>query len=454
MSQVDNSLNSHRATSQSHVGRLLLRKTKPRRWVQFGLIALLLGIGGFGLQQLLLVTAKRSAPMLLTQSVEQKTLPVTLTANGSVEAKRSINLSPKTAGTIKTLLVKEGDRVRQGQTIAVMDDTDLRGQLTQAQGQLAQQEANLQRLLAGDRPQETLQLKARLRSTQAELQKAEADLNSYQQLYDEGAVSRQEYQQTVTARDVAQANVEDAQQALALSQSGTRQEEIAEARAQVQSARGSLETIQNQLDETKVLAPFDGVVVQTYADVGSFVSPSMSGSSDSASSSSILELASDRLEIVVNIAESQIGKIKLDQTVQLKVDALPGEVLAGTVAQIAPRATVSQNVTSFEVKVAVDESTSDRLAIGMNTEAEFEVSQLENALLVPNAAVVRQEEGTGVYVLNSDGVPVFQPIETGLSAEGYTEVKSGLQKNEEVLLSLPEESEPRSQGLSLPKPPQ
>lgn len=453
MSHATN-IQSDRAPYQSFRERLSLVKPKPKRWVRIGLIALLLlGVGGFGIWRLLLVTAERSAPELLTQSVEQKTIPITLTANGSVEAKRSINLSPKTAGTIETLLVKEGDRVQQGQTIAVMDDAELRGQLTQAEGQLAQQEANLQRLLAGDRPQETLQFEARLRSTQAELQKAEADLNSYQQLYEAGAVSRQEYQQTVTARDVAQANVEDARQTLALSQSGTRQEEVAQARAQVQSAQGSLETIQNQLNETKVLAPFDGVVVRTYADVGSFVSPSMSGSSDSASSSSILELASDRLEIVVNIAESQIAKIQLGQTVQLEVDARPGEILTGTVAQIAPRATVSQNVTSFEVKVAVDEATSDRLAIGMNTEAEFEVSRLENALLVPNAAVVRQAEGTGVYILNSDSVPVFQPIETGFSTEGYTEVKSGLQGNEEVLLSLPE-SKPPSRGLSLPKPPQ
>ncbi|MBE9100956.1 efflux RND transporter periplasmic adaptor subunit [filamentous cyanobacterium LEGE 07170] len=415
---------------------------------------MLLVLGGFGVRQLLVILAERSAPPLLTQPVEQKTVTVTITANGTVEAERSINLSPKTAGVIQTLLVEEGDRVRQGEVLAVMDDANLRGQLTEAQGQLVQQEANLQRVLAGDRPQETAQTQARLRSAQAELEMAEADLISDEMLYEAGAISRQSYQQTVTARNVAQAAVDEAQQTVALSQIGTRQEEIDQARAQVIAAQGSLETIQTQLDETSVLAPFDGVVVNTYADVGSFVSPSTSGAgNDSDLSSSILELASDQLEVVVNIAESQIGQIQLGQTVQIRVDAFPGEIFTGVVDQIAPRATVSQNVTSFEVQIAVDTATSDALAIGMNVEAEFEVSRLEDALLVPNAAVIRQAEGTGVYVLGEDGDPVFQPIDTGLTAEGQTEVLSGLDEGEPVLVSPPTQPADRPSGFSLPEPP-
>ncbi|WP_439344224.1 efflux RND transporter periplasmic adaptor subunit [Vacuolonema iberomarrocanum] len=425
------------------------------RWLRYSFIGvLLLVLGGFGVRQLLVILAERSAPPLLTQPVEQKTVTVTITANGTVEAERSINLSPKTAGVIQTLLVEEGDRVRQGEVLAVMDDANLRGQLTEAQGQLVQQEANLQRVLAGDRPQETAQTQARLRSAQAELEMAEADLISDEMLYEAGAISRQSYQQTVTARNVAQAAVDEAQQTVALSQIGTRQEEIDQARAQVIAAQGSLETIQTQLDETSVLAPFDGVVVNTYADVGSFVSPSTSGAgNDSDLSSSILELASDQLEVVVNIAESQIGQIQLGQTVQIRVDAFPGEIFTGVVDQIAPRATVSQNVTSFEVQIAVDTATSDALAIGMNVEAEFEVSRLEDALLVPNAAVIRQAEGTGVYVLGEDGDPVFQPIDTGLTAEGQTEVLSGLDEGEPVLVSPPTQPADRPSGFSLPEPP-
>jgi HlyD family secretion protein len=110
----------------------------------------------------------------LTQVVERKTVPTTITANGTVKAYRSINLSPKTAGVVKSLLVKEGDRVRQGQTVALMDDSSLRGQLTQYQGQLLQQQANLQRLQAGNRPQDIAKAEAQLAEVKANLQQLQA----------------------------------------------------------------------------------------------------------------------------------------------------------------------------------------------------------------------------------------------------------------------------------------
>uniref|UniRef100_UPI002623A171 HlyD family secretion protein n=1 Tax=Acaryochloris sp. IP29b_bin.137 TaxID=2969217 RepID=UPI002623A171 len=296
-------------------------------------LMLMLGPGRIGVQFLISSrTAFSTQP--LTQSVERKTLPVTITANGTVYAARSINLSPKSAGVIEQLLVQEGDRVRQGQLVANMDDSNLRGQLTQMQGQLAQQEANLQRLLAGNRrediakakaqltearaqlqqlqtgsrPQEVAQAEARLQQAQATLKLRETDWQRYQQLYQAGAVSRESRDQKRTDRDVTKNQVREAEQALALQQAGPRAEEvtqagardtqqeqtlavlqagnrtedIAQARAQVLSAQGSLATIQSQLWDAKILAPFDGVVTQIYADVGAFVSPSMAGSGISA----------------------------------------------------------------------------------------------------------------------------------------------------------------------------
>jgi HlyD family secretion protein len=471
------------------------------KWLRFGLpIMLLLGTSG---RLNFLPVGNRSQPNLLTQSVERKTVPIRITANGTVDAERSINLSPKSAGVIKALYVKEGDRVRRGQVVAVMDDSNLRGELTQMQGQLAQQEANLQRLIAGDRPeniaqaeaqlaeaeanlqqlragnrpQEIAQASASLQEAQATLRQRQADWQRYQQLSQEGAISQQDLDLKQMDRDVAQKQVTQAAQALALQKAGTRPEQIAqaeaqvaqqaqavallkagsraedvqEARAQVQAAKGALQTVQAQVNDTQVVAPFDGTVITKYADAGAFVSPSMVGGGDSASSSSILTLSSNRLQVVVNLSESQIAKVKLGQAVTIQADAFPGESLMGKVSQIAPKATVSQNVTSFEVRVAIT-SPSEKLRAGMNVEAQFEIGRLENALLVPNAAVVRQAEGTGVYVLERNK-PVFQPIQTGATAGSQTEVKSGLQGDEQVLLSPPKQSDPSPSGLSLPKAP-
>jgi HlyD family secretion protein len=498
----------------------------------------------------------RSTDKPLAQAVDRKTVATTVTANGTVKAYRSINLSPKTAGIIRTLLFKEGDRVKQGQVVAVMDDSSLRGELAQYQGQLLQQQANLQRLTAGNRPediakaeaqlaevkanlrqlqagsrpediakaeaqlaevkanlqqlqagnrpQEIAQAAAKLQQAQATLKQRAGDWQRYQQLYKSGAISGQTLEQKRTDRDVAQNQVSEAQQVLALQQAGvrpeqvaqarskvaqqaqsvallkagarpeeiaqaqakvaqqvqavavlkagTRKEEIAQAQAQVQAARGALKTIQDRVAETKILAPFDGIVLEKYADVGAFVSPSMvGGGSASASSSSILMLTSDRQQVVVNISESQIAKIKLGQAVTIEADAFPGEKFTGRVEQIAPQAKVAQNVTSVEVRVSIL-LTSKKLATGMNVEAQFAVGQLANALFVPNAAVVRQSQGAGVYVLRQDGKSVFQPIQTGMTSGKQTEVKSGLQGGEQILLSPPAE-QPSGGGLKFPPAP-
>lgn len=470
------------------------------KWLKFGLplIVLLLVPGGLGAK--LWNSVQRSPTEFLTQSVERKTIPMKVSANGTVNARCTINLSPKSAGVIKTLLVKEGDRVRQGQVLAVMDDSNLQGQLLQMRGQLAQQEANLQRLIAGNRPediakaeaqlaearanlqqlksgnrpQEIAQASARLQQARATLNLREADLQRNRQLYKEGAIAKQNLDRMLTDRDVARTQVMEAEQALGLQNAGTRPEsiaqaearvvqqeqtvallkagnrteDIAQARAQLESARGSLQTIEAQVRDTKVVAPFTGIVIKTYADTGAFVSPSMAGGGGaSASSSSILSLSSDRNYVVTNLSESQIRNIKPGQTVTLAADAFPGETFMGTVDTIAPQATVSQNVTSFEVKVAIA-TTTDKLKPGMNVEAQFEIGKLDNALLVPNAAVVRQAEGQGVYVLNRDRQPVFQQIETGKTIQGQTEVKSGLQGGEQVLVSPPtEEKKTGSSGF-------
>lgn len=528
-------------------------------WRKFGLSAifLLIGVGILIAKNSNLASTDKSSNNTLTQTVERKTMPVKISANGIVKAYRSINLSPKTAGTIKTLLVKEGDRVRQGQVIAMMDDASLRGELSQYQGQLVQQQANLKRLRSGNRPQdiakaeaqlaevranlqqlqagnrpediakaeaqsaevkanlqqlqagnrpeEIAQAAARLQQSQATLTQKERDWQRYQELYRSGAISGQILEQKRAERDISQNQVLEYEQALALQKAGTRSEQIAQAKAkveqqaqavalikagtrpeeiaqakakveqqaqsvallkagnrpedlaqaqaQVQAAQGALTTIQDRIKETRVMAPFDGIAIEKYADVGAYVSPSMvGGGGASASSSSILLLTSVRQQVVVNISESQIAKVKLGQSVTIKADAFAGEEFTGKVEQIAPQAKVAQNVTSVEVRVSIDSPTAQKLDTGMNVEAQFAVGQLANALFVPNAAVVKQSQGSGVYVLGQDGKSLFQPIQTGMTAGKQTEVKSGLQGGERILLSPPAEH-PSEGGLKFPPAP-
>ncbi len=499
ITEVDMTIDITKPVDSSTLAPNLVPKVKKRfkkNWLPLLIIlGLLGGISYVVYRQLVVVPQQEAKNRVLTAPVERQNLPIVLSANGTVKPSRSINVSPKNSGIVKSLLVKEGDIVKKGQAIAYMDDSNLRGQLTQARGQLAQAEANLEKVQAGNRPQDIAasqaqldeaqanlqqaqtgnrpqdiaQAQARLASAQATLSKAEDDFRRNQELYKAGAIALQIVNQKRADRDSAQAAVSEAQQALGLQKAGSRPEEIAQAqavvrqrqqalallkagsrrediaaaRAQVVSARGSLQNIQAQINDTVLRAPFDGLVTKKYADPGAFVTPTTAASAvSSSSSSSILSLASNN-EVVANLAETNIAKISIGQKVTVRADAYPGKTFEGKVNQIAAQATVEQNVTSFEVKVSLSDAERS-LRSGMNVEADFQAGQLENALVVPTAAVVRRENATGVFVTGADDKPTFKRIETGVTVSNFTEVKSGLEGNEKVLLSFPPGSRPRS----------
>src|ERR671932_1909653 len=417
------------------------QKRLGTRWLLWLLLPCLLAGGGYGIYPLAVVMpSEQQKKQVLTMPVERQTLPITISANGTVQAERSINISPKNSGILKRLLVKEGDTVKQGQVVAYMDDSNLQGQLTQARGQVAQAQANLQKLLAGNRPQDIAQAQAQLEGVEASLQQLrsgnrpqdiaqaqaklqdaqatfnqkEDDLRRNQQLYDAGAISLQILNQARSARDSAQAQVRAAQQAVDLQKAGARPEEIEQARAKVKqqqeavnllkagnrpedidvaraqltSAKGVLQSIQAQINDTVIRAPFDGVVTKKFSDPGAFVTPTTSASSAAgASTSSILTLASTN-QVVANLSETNIAQVRLGQEVTLKADAFPGRTFEGKVSQIAAQATVTQNVTSFEVKIALPDAESQKLLrSGMNVATEFQVGELKNAIVVPTVAV-------------------------------------------------------------------
>jgi HlyD family secretion protein len=468
-------------------------KRLQSRWLLGLLLAGGIAGGGFGLYRI--ISASQSAnSQMVTTTVQQKTLPITISANGTIKPERTINLSPKTAGYLKKLLVKEGDRVQQGQIVAYMDASNLQGQLIQARAQLAQQAANLNKLVNGNRPEEIAQAQAQLSEAQSKLQQletgnrpeeitqaqaqlnkaqadlrlAEDDLQRNQSLFRQGAISEQTVVQKRSAREAAQASANQAraafklqrigsrseeiaqarsqvaqrQQALNLLKAGSRPEDIATARAQVEAARGALQTIQTQLNDTIIKAPFTGVVTKKYSDPGSFVTPTTAGSGiEGAASNSIVTLAST-YQVVAYLDEANLAQVRVGQPANITADSYPDRSFKGTVSQVAAQATTTANVTSFEVKVTLEPVAQRLLKVGTNTEVNFQVGQLKNAILVPSAAIVRQKNGTGVYAMNQAKTPVFKPIKIGATVNEQTEVKSGLRKDDRVLISFPPGMEP------------
>jgi len=213
---------------------------------------LLAGVGYTAYSQLAVKQRRETRRKDKTVAVERLNLPITISANGTIVPERSVNVSPKTSGMLKSLLVKEGDKVEKGQILAYMDDSNLQGQLTQTRGQLAAAEANLQKLLNGTRTQDIAAAKAVLAEQQASLEKLLNGNRSQDVAVAEAQVAEQQanLQKLLNGnrtQDIAVAEAQLVEQQANLQNllKGNRPEDIAQAIAKLRDA----EYAKNQAEE-------------------------------------------------------------------------------------------------------------------------------------------------------------------------------------------------------------
>lgn len=409
-------------------------------------------------------SAKQDLSSLMVP-VQAKTVTAQITASGEVVPIKTVNLSPKNPGRIAELLVEQGDRVRQGQVVARMENREIEAQraqaaanLSQAQARLQEAQARLLELQSSSRTEEVGQARAglelaesRVKEAQVRLELANDRAQRNRVLADQGAISRDRYAEFLTEERVARASLEQAQAQVQeakqqLNQRGQvgSQEQVAQAiaqleaaKAQVEAAKAQLQEAETRLADTVIRASFDGIITQKYANEGAFVTPTTSASSTtSATSTSIVALANG-LELRAKVPEVDIGQIKPNQAVEVKVDAYPDQVFKGRVRLIAPEAVVEQNVTSFQVRVTMLTG-QEILRSGMNADLIFLGKQLTNALIVPTVAIVTDKGQTGVLVPGANNKPKFQPVTIGPTIGDQTQILQGIQAGAPVFVELPE----------------
>ena len=311
-------------------------------------------------------------------------LPGVVNATGELDAVERVNVSPRRQGVIEQLFVDEGDAVRAGQVLARMDPGDL-----------------------GDREEE---LQANVRSAEAELRRSASERSRNEPLFRQGAISLNDLNRF-------RADEEVKQMALA-------------------AVRQRLDQRLVEQGELLVRAPFSGVISQRYADPGAFVTPTTTASATAgATSSSIVEL-SQGLEVLAKVPESDLGRLRPGMAASVRVDAFPDRRFAARIRQIAPRAVKTNNVTSFEVKLALVDPAPE-LRIGMTADIDFQTGRLEARTLVPTVAVVTEEGRPGVLLVGKDLQPRFQPVELGVSSGRDSQVIAGLQPGTRVFIDLP-----------------
>ncbi len=334
-------------------------------------------------------------------------------------------------------LVNEGAITRDAYEEYVRDDRRVNANLQEAEKRLEQltqfRLAEIERLTAAMEEEkqafQLLEKGARLE----EIVRAEAEV----------AEARSQLEQLVNGtrpEEIVRAEAEVAEARSQLEQlvNGTRPEEIARAEAEVAEAKAQVRYQEILLEETKVRAPFSGVITQRYASQGAFVTPATSASNATfASSTSIVALARG-LEVLAKVPEANIGQITSGQTVEVVADAYPDQVFKGKVKLIAPEAIVERNVTLFEVEVAL-ETGKEKLRSGMNVDLQFLGDRFDNALVVPTVAIVTKKGETGVLVPDAKNQPKFRPIILGFNIGNQIQVLQGIKAGDLVFIELPED---------------
>jgi HlyD family secretion protein len=228
----------------------------------------------------------------------------------------------------------------------------------------------------------------------------------------------------VTAADLAsaQATLTQTQNNLAVLLAGPTTTELDTAQNNVEAAQIAVDQAMLALEQAQIAAPFDGVVTAVSAAAG-----------ESSSGTAITLANLEDLQVVVQMSEVDITQVKTGQTVAITLDALSDVSLEGAVSQIDPAGTLSSGVVNYPVTVTLTQS-ADGVKTGMTANLEIVVDQSENVLTVPNKAL-KTVNKQKVVTLLVNGEQVQTPVETGLSSSTKTEIVSGLNEGDVVVIS-------------------
>ena len=365
------------------------------------------------------------------------------------------------AGVVSSLKVTKGDEVTSGQEVAVIRDSSrmlltlefpaadaanfsvgqsaavtLDGTFEQLNGTVTSV-SGTDALSAGNLLTRTVTITVKNAGGLTTAQAATASINGVSSIG--SATFAYQAERTLTAQasgTVTSINVQEgsdvAKDDIILGLSGDDlTESIQSASESLRSAEISMQNLQDTMNNYTITAPISGTIIEKDAKVG-----------DAVKTGDTLCIVYDLsyLEMSINVDELQISSISVGQKVQITADAVPDKTYVGTVTRVSMKGTANGGTTTYPVSIRIDDT--DGLRPGMNANAEIVVAEAKNALVVPNAAVVR-----GSYVLVTKDSPsaanadtameapegfVYVPVKTGVSDDDYTQIVSGIQEGDTI----------------------
>jgi HlyD family secretion protein len=332
-----------------------------------------------------------------TGLVSVRDISFAISAAGEITPAEQVSVRPEVSGRIDKLPVDIGDKVKKGDVLFTLDDTDLQTEKSQRQIEIEG---------------------AKLLVTTAQLAMEKNDMTFMRNkdLFAQKLVSKETF-------DNNRIEVETSKNGLAISQNNL---------ARSQSA---LQVVEDKLTKTKIVAPFDCTVLTRPVSVGQAVS----GASGVNSGTEVLTVA-DLSELIINahINQADVTRLAVNQKVQIGVEAVPGLKLFGRLDRIAPQATIKNGIKGFSTRIIVKNDETTGVRPGMTANLTIPLQSADNVIAIPLAAVFTDKGERFAYVRAGGGFARV-PIQIGVSDYDFAEVIKGLVGGETVSLVTPAE---------------
>jgi HlyD family secretion protein len=397
------------------------RSRRSRRWLIWtGILVVVLILTGVGI-----AAVKNSDPKIPAARLAKVTrgdIAKSVVATGPIQPITKVELKSKASGLVEKLYVDINQMVTKGQVLAQLDQQEILAQVAAQRAQLAAAEANVSTYAAN--------------IAQDKVNATAPDLPMYQETYErnlsmlkDGIVSQQTLDNA--ERDyLGQKNKRDA----SIAQIGVDQAKLKQAEAQVQQNKASLDQLNQQLSYTTLVAPIDGMVLSRDVEVGDAVSSILV----LGSTATLVMTIGDIHQVYVDgkVDEADIGNVYLGQPARIHVESFPNKTFDGKVTKISPLGVEKDNVTTFEVRVSIDNPGGEIKAL-MTANAEIIVTEHHNALSVPEQAM-SWDNNKNAFVFvpdpkSKDGQNKV-PVTAGISNGSRTEILSGLKEGDPVVL--------------------
>ena len=379
------------------------------------IILLILGVGGYFIYDKFF-KVKDEKVEFITKKAKKGSFSKKVDATGEIFATELIDVGAQVSGQIKKLYVKLGDQVKKGDMIASIDSSTQQNSIDNKEAQLAI-------------------YKAQLESAKVALNIAKTQFDRENALFAKNATSKQEFE---SAKNTFSAN----------------SAKIKELEAQIKQTNIELSTAKINLGYTKITAPRDGTVVSVQVEEGQTVNANQT-------TPTIVNIADlSRVKMKMQIAEGDITKIKVGTPVEYSILSEPTKKFQTAVSSIDPglttlsdgsygsssssKSSYSSSSSSSSAVYYYAQSIVDNkdgiLRIGMTTQNELLIANVEDAIIVPSIGIKKDENGTFVYVLK-DGKPVKTAVKTGIKDNLDTQIISGINEDDEIITSQGSSSE-------------